>query len=395
MRYLIDFANNGETQGFVRTILSEARSELFQGVFVSYHPFWRLFADKATEPEDVYRWLHHYRRILIESPLPEIDDLYQGLTLSNPFASDWWRTISNELFDEYRDPFVITFRLRPVGIEQVEEYRKIARTIGKMGRTYFTRIEQRPRAKLYAGAPANPLEGGLKIRTSAGASGTLGGFVQDASSGTHFGVTCAHVAAIGDKIEYFDDAASNWKALGQCVESSPLPGSPDCNVNCYLNAGAVDVDAALIELPNPNASANIKGLFGKVDAHIAPTAIPRSIELVGAECGHLNLNADKFGMWQEFQLPSGECACFKDIFEVNSRSISNLSAKLSLLFSKAVKNGDSGASVVAANANGGFSYCGNIIAGDTISGFATFSKNLIDWAGDPSRVKTPRALTPI
>lgn len=388
MKDLIDFAGRNDVRRFISRVLSEAPSEGFQGVWVSRHEDWEtLLAHLKSDT------LGSAVRRLRQDSSWTIDDYLWWTRRTDATPSyptdgiDWvthWKTYC-ERFENgvFRDPFVIIFRLKPGALAD-SKVRQILQS-ALQNSPFFTAVEERPLPRLFgattaSSASATKLEGGILILTSAGKQGTLGGFLEDASTGRKLGLTCAHVASTGDTIAMWDDSSSTWIDIGSCIASTKMKLHSACGARCYTNKSAIDVDCALIELDNNfEGTPNVAGL-GALTEIIRPENIPQDLYVSGGKSGVVKVEATKFGIWNEIAISRTECQCFKDLFELGSPGGSYMPVKLSLLFSKSVQHKDSGSFVMADNAIGGYGLCGHVIGGDGIAGFATLASNMQSWA---------------
>ena len=422
MQDLIDFSQRPDVQNFIGSSLSEGLPQKgLHSVFIGRHDYWRDIVDfeilRKLRPDffahfrpfysfghrqadwdltELYMkdaFYHNYIRN-VDDHLP--GDVYSWARNDKACLLRWERfhiqlkkTQKKEL-DPEKDPYVIIFKTQPGALAN-SQFRSLLFDIIN-GAKFFVVVQETPVPTLLSGSGSSTgmtmskLEGGLLIRTSAGQEGTLGGFLKEGRSGVvgnPLGVTCSHVAKKGDDVEYWDERKKSWSVLGSCVHSSPFSPHKSSGVNCYKNTNAIDVDFALIKLDSSIVATNRVSDYGEISEIIRPQNIPSKVMCRGGASGAFQMTANKFGTHCEMKLPSGEFQCFRDIFELEPPRSRFLS-----LNATTAKHKDSGGFIMAYNAMGAYSLCGQIIAGDGKSTFASFAQNSVDSAAAFSKLST-------
>ncbi len=379
MRDLIDFAERDDVKNLLKQVFAEAKPEAgHQGVWVGRHPLWeRMWAhDSLSNTPLPWHWDSIWPDIELGSAVP--DPVWRG--------DEWLRLLRHWQFPhpDRVPPFLLHFRFRPSSLKDPYERQRILRLATRAN--LLAVVEERPVASAFSGGARAPaglspsLSSGALIRAN-GIEGTLGGFVLD--RGRTLGVTCAHVAPKGATVEAW--LGGKWQTIGTCVDASSFTPMPQCGVNCYLDTSATPVDIALIDVHAATPAKGFPGVGVLID-FIAPMDIPRNVVVLGAKTGNLSFNVTKFGIWQEVMLPSGQCVCFKDMFELNPPASGYVAKPLSLLWAGATKAGDSGAWVVGQARSGPMGAAGMIAAGDGISSYATLFECAKNWASSLGRV---------
>jgi hypothetical protein len=162
--------------------------------------------------------------------------------------------------------------------------------------------------------------------------------------------------------------------FGNSTAVSSLSRNPAAVCNPWAASVAMnDVDVALVAVdPSVASSADVLdiGTISSITprANLSPG---QTVEFTGRTSGHKTVKVG--GLAVVFRLyGNGQFYCFRNLFEVRARSIWQLAR------SRPVRPGDSGAWVCNAT-SGGFGWCGMVIGGDRISGYAVFSQNIETW----------------
>ena len=408
MRDLVDFGRREDVIAFVSSVFGEMEdySKNFQGVWIVRHSFWErlVIALKRDRfgPQGGFHsrifWRLEDPYFLVDYNSAEIYDEDPAPSVS-PSQLAWrehWEVFCQRLnLPSHREPFVIEFRIKPEALNDPQFLSQLEVTV--KSERFFTAIREVPVPRLLASSGGHtkpiskPIGGGSLIESDSGLEGTLGGFVKDASTGDVFGVTCAHVAKSGDEVRVWNSSASAFVRIGDCVDSSRFHSHTNCGSNCFQDPQAVDIDMALIEIDsNIFTSNNIVGL-GAVSEIMKTSSIPKSVRVSGGKSGVIRLIADNFGLWNELILPSGGCQCFSDLFELKPTISGPLASRLAAAFSPMVQNKDSGAWVLSDKADGTHGFCGAVIGGNGLTGYATFADSHRSWtstSGSPKRVIT-------
>ncbi|MEQ1808668.1 MAG: hypothetical protein ABL889_01990 [Terricaulis sp.] len=407
MQDLIDFADRKDVQQFLHSILGEGEAPGFQGVWVRRHKAFEAItaALKRRKLNSVDEDADPYWR----AP-PWIDrgafpywpsDPTPSLRLDENDWGDAWRDYCARIgAPENREPFIVELRLKPGALNDRRFQQRLEASLPKA--PFFTSVEERPIPRLYASTNApttsgvaqgksspgsSIIEGGAFIRANSGKEGTLGGFFRHRGSSEIFGLTCAHLAQDGETIELWDDASSSWIAIGQCVGASSFATHATCGANCYQQHTAIDVDAALIKLkPGFSGAGTLRGL-GAISEIVRGGAIPKRLHVVGGVSGHIEVETNNFGIWNEFTVEPGVCQCFKDLIQLEPAvSRAPVHAKIAALFAKMIQNKDSGSLVLADHAGGGYGACAMAIGGDGHFGYATLLERTQGWARTSKRL---------
>jgi hypothetical protein len=383
VEYLIEFANTGLVREAAEIAFT---SPLLQGVVVDIDPWW-LFAWhlRSLSPSTLRAWQDHFGdwismavnhpQTAYSWPEPAYDLLPRPVRFDD---LEKWRP---ERWSEYTRrwgvepsqlPFVIRLYLRPAASDEEEP--------PTFPEGFPIRIiqETRPLAMLYANPRLHrrPLVGGLSIGEGANAAGTLGGLVRDLA-GNQFATTCCHVVASTslavDQPAQTDNAkTASWIGNSSAVSSLATNFAAVCNPwasGVTMN----DVDVALVKIdkgvPSKKEVLDIGAITALTPrANLSPG---QTVEFTGRSSGHKAVKIG--GLAVAFRLyGNGQFYCFRNLFELRAKS------RWSLLRGRPVRPGDSGAWVCNANSTG-FGWCGMVIGGDRVSGYAVFSQNIEDW----------------
>jgi hypothetical protein len=242
---------------------------------------------------------------------------------------------------------------------------------------FSVRFETRPAARLARSrtAQVRPVVGGLGIQVSSGRSGTLGGILSDAA-GTPLGVTCSHVAAVGDTVFQPNPAQPGAAAgIGVVERTSVLHSAASVRAcNPYGGASLNEVDLAVIRLaPGLAVSGNVIGIgqpLAVADRKVLFRGL--AVEVSGRECGLRTLVIGKLAVFYDFTDDLGTTYCFRDLFEVNWPS------QIALLSGRPLQQGDSGAWVICQGRLGP-EWCGMVVGEDRLHGYAFLADSAIGW----------------
>lgn len=403
MRDLITFGRRKDVDEFIRSVLGEMESfsHRFQGVWIGRDSMFdwitaelshdRLNGKTGRSLEDRL-WTRLRLPKDIGWRLPPTDSVSSSTRLPHDML-DWkhlWARYCEIEFDDEienpRDPFVIIFRLKPGALSDQQLFTRLEPLLRKS--KFLTSVEELPVPRLYARSARPTIssyEGGSQIEVTSSlgkvTSGTLGGFLRDAATGTVYGVSCSHVAEPGDAVTIWDARTGKFEPLGTCRFASSFSPGAGCGSTCYKDPHAISVDCSLIELDDPRvATRRVKGI-GDISDLLLATSIPRPVIVSGGSSGVANFEATNFGLWNEFALPNGSCQCFSDLFELAPPPSGILAPKFAAFFSSMVKNGDSGAWVLSDRDDGSYNLCGTVLGGNGTRGYAAFIEHARDqWA---------------
>jgi hypothetical protein len=135
-----------------------------------------------------------------------------------------------------------------------------------------------------------------------------------------------------------------------------------------------EVDAALIKIdksvPSEFEVMDIGPLTGTTRrADLTPG---QTVEIAGKSSGNRKLAIGGLAVTYRFRSHNGDYFCFKNLFELRWPSYWHL------LSGSPVQSGDSGAWVCNPSASG-FAWCGMVVGGDRVLGYAQFSESIQDW----------------
>jgi hypothetical protein len=242
--------------------------------------------------------------------------------------------------------------------------------------------EERPIAYLYTNPKKLhiPIIGGVSIGVTASDFATLGGILID-DNGKCFGSTCQHVFQNEIKrtgrhnIEASHTAAKdgNPKFIGEYTYGTEIY-CKDPNDHCspFSASHHNELDAALIEISQVKTDLSILGIGDIFGITPMPNIYPKQpIEFTGRSSGYSKRLVGGLAVIYEFS-HFNEKFCYKNLFEIRF-PIHN-----PIRLNPPVKPGDSGA-WVCNYSKSGKSWCGVVIGGDTVQGYATFSETMKDW----------------
>jgi hypothetical protein len=285
--------------------------------------------------------------------------------LDNRFPFWEWRA-SVEGFSAGMSPVRIKICLRPGAVE-----------VPRLGSDrYRILYETRPVATLYSNPRRfrRPLVGGLSTGVGPNIHGTLGGILRDHNDPSRkYGLTCAHVMTTGPVDQPAQADSIHAKQIGSCGTHTPLqlPQGQACTP--YTTQGVNEVDAALIDI-DPNTAADLEVLDIGPLTGITPrpnVTQGQMVEFTGRTAGNRTVKVGGLGVI--YELPYGGTKyCFKNVFELRWPRFYQLIAR------RPIARGDSGAWVCIPDPNG-YGWCGMIIGGDRLQGYAVYSQTIEDW----------------
>lgn len=381
MDYLLELANSGLVREVAETAL---QSPILQGVVLDIDQYWlRTWHIHTRSPAQLDAWERSFGPWWMLNPYEGWEGLDPTTTYTlfpQPLSrSDLkWRPRSWEHYSELfgfkpdQPPFVIKLYLRPA------ESSNEGPPPSFSGYPIRVIVETRPVAELYSNSRTyvRPIVGGISIGEGTSPAGTLGGVVHD-ESGSRFGVTCAHVikaASLSVDQPARIDGTRKQSAIGISSNVSTLIPNADKVCNPWASGVTLnEVDLALVKL--------IDGVYSKPEvldvglirsitprAHVSPG---QTVEMTGRSSGHKLLKLG--GLAVTFRLyGGGRFYCFRNLFELRATSM------WQLVRSSPVNSGDSGAWICNATASG-FGWCGMVIGGDRVSGYAVFGETLANW----------------
>ncbi len=411
MEYLLQLAEDETIRRILETALE---TPVVQGVVLDLDPFWlqcwRLHSQLGPAGDrHLDRWFEYWyyerRRYGLIPPLGWSNVLMEGALPESPYFTPsrplekhdlkwfpgFWKYYAQEMgMPEGGLPVVVKICLRPAA--ENEEQRT-----PEFGESRFRVVyETRPVATLYGGPSefTRPLIGGLSIGLGPKVSGTLGGILQD-SLGNRYGMTCSHVThnSSGKYRSVEQPAASDSSSflrfgkrsargssnvstkIGTLVVSSNLsPTKQEAVCNPYAGLPMNEVDAALFEIDKAISSdlevMDIGPLTGVTPrARLTPG---QTVEMAGKSSGIRRLVVGGLAATYRFRSYSGEYYCFKNLFELRWPSYWRV------IGGSPVESGDSGAWVCNPNSSG-FGWCGMVLGGDRLLGYAQFSETVQYW----------------
>ena len=134
-----------------------------------------------------------------------------------------------------------------------------------------------------------------------------------------------------------------------------------------------ELDAALIEIdPKVNCSLEVLDIGALTGVTARANLTPgQMVEMTGRTSSHQQLKIGGLAVVYRFR-HNGQDYCFKDLFEVRWPRFLKLCGR------RPIQGGDSGAWVCNPDANG-FGWCGMIIGGDRLQGYAVYSETIKNW----------------
>jgi hypothetical protein len=384
MQYLIELAGRDEVG---RVVTAATESPSVQGVVLEPDPYWlsswNAFAlsDKRT-PRNLTELWHYFARQGLWPPFSTEDALFGRPAHYNvplrpielPDVEKWrpddWGLYLDVLgLKRTALPIILKICLRP---SEDGARPELPRFENPPFRIVY---EVRPRALLYSNPKKQwrPLVGGISVGTGSTVYGTLGGILE-APSKQRYGMTCSHVFTTGQQVDQPAQHDSVKKAVNigsraQGTSLVPSPSSALCNPLTATNL----VDVALIDLGN-GISSDLEVLdIGKLSgspAKIASMSVGQTVETTGRTSGHRLLEIGGMAVTYQFEASTGGPKyCFKNLFEIRWPRLKR---------KPPVQSGDSGSWVCLPSSNG-FAWCGMVIGGDRVNGYAAFAEYVENW----------------
>ncbi len=368
MRNLLSFAQRDDIQSFKKRAMA---SPSVQGVCLDYDRFWlkcweirriygsgsdRLIEDLFIHPLGFGHW-----------PIWLDDSITDEFSAFDPKDVNWrpkvWDLYCKRIGRPHSaNPFVVIVRLLPNAQEEPE--------LPTSNLPCPVVFEKRPRAELLSKPKEKirPLVGGVSIG-SGDLSGTLGGLFEGEPD-RNYGMTCAHVIE-KSKVDVYQPSKHDnniSELIGDCIhrENIKLTNPKSDKI---LNK----LDLALIKL-NDRVGSKLANLHVK---NVTGLTLERNISrgqsvfMSGKEHSRkkeLKVGPVVVGYDFSFGEKSGTYY-FEKLFEIRTTNI------IRLMLGDPVQNGDSGAWVFDASD----SWCGMVIAGDGVCGYAHFGEQIKDW----------------
>jgi hypothetical protein len=391
VQYLIDLAQREDVR---RVVDAVTETPQVQGVVLEPDPYWlRSWNALAVLGRRRYEsWLdvwHHYARRGIPVPFWMHQNVYGPTGYNIPLRplglSDLkkWRPPDWDFYlqvtgaEKSELPLVLKVCLLPSTEPDTPEIPRFE-NVG-----FRVVYEVRPRAFLYSNPRKirRPLIGGVSLGSGTIAYGTLGGILEDTAN-RRYAMTCSHVVSSGQTVDQpaqYDDSKTAGN-IGIRAQGTSLSASASGSL-CNPATAANEVDAALIDLGN-GVSSDFEVLdIGKLSgvAKIAAMSVGQTVETTGRTSGHRLLEIGGMAVTYQFQAsPAGPKYCFKNLFEVRW-PYSNRKPP--------VQPGDSGSWVCMPDSTG-LAWCGMIIGGDRMIGYAAFTEKIENWwSGPPLSLK--------
>ena len=368
MNYLIVAANELGLQN-----IAEQTGEMQQvhGIVVELDPFWlrlyKMYLTSSAATAELRRYYRAYRELGYYYGWPFLSAEWNGKTYFptvTPLDLQWYPDIWKE--DDNRSNLIVRILLRP-GSRPVE--------IGYQGVLQVIQDHQPvPRMAVHGIPQFRPLEGGVSLGCGMNSPGTLGGILFD-NGGKQYAVTCSHV--IGgtdvDQPAKFDHAsAATIGKLALRGAPTALPAGLKCNA--YVK-GANEMDLALIELDGSVTGTAQIHKIGKIDGFMPniDLAPDLQVEFHGRTSGYKNsIVIVGTGLVNEIEDEDGNVYCFKNLMIVADPSIT------SLVMSRPVKGGDSGAWIMG-QGRSGTEWCGMIIGENRLMGFGITAETILEF----------------
>ncbi|SRR6266550_4486112 len=195
--------------------------------------------------------------------------------------------------------------------------------------------------------------------SASGSSGTVGGFLEDRTSGKVYATTCGHVVASGK-------VSVHGHLIGTCSHVR-VPKALASGQLCNSTSASVNrLDFALIDV----GAQKVTNTMSTVARQVFPR---ETISIAGGESGRHPYEVGGVGM----VYPVGG-VCFGNLFEVRPPAPRGIvSAKLKAALATIPKQGDSGAWVERSSVP---DWCGVVVAADHLMGYAMESDSVISEA---------------
>jgi hypothetical protein len=271
----------------------------------------------------------------------------------------WRRRCEQMRYHEGWYPVVIIVDLDP------STPRSILRELPASFTNYPIRYRLAPPAEPFVGAGS-----GIAPAANPGAAGTLGGFLEDRSTGEVYAVTCEHVVGAPGTVVH--EHTKHAPRIGTVTHSNRSNSVPPCNQHARPNAGTVDV--ALIKV-DPGVS-----FVTQPSMTIAPIAtVNQDDPIVFRGSTRRRTRTARVAaatIWKA--LNYGSPVCFGDIFMIDHRAATYVVTPIS-------RPGDSGAWIVEdTSSQSQQSACpalyGMLIGGDRQQSYTSYAQHVLDWA---------------
>jgi len=391
VQYLIELAQREDIR---RVVDVATKTPQVQGVVLEPDPYWLRSWNVASllGRRGYEQWIdfrHHYFRRGIPVSFWREETIYGPSGYNIPLRplglSDLqkWRPPDWKFYldvigaNESELPVVLKICLLPSAETETRELERFENL------RFRVAYEVRPSAFLYSNPRKHhrPLIGGVSLGSGPIAYGTLGGILEDAAT-RRYAMTCSHVFSSGQTVDQpaqHDDSKTAGR-IGIRAQGTSLSASASgslCNPTTAVN----EVDAALIDLGKAISSDFEVLDIGKLSgiAKIATMSVGQTVETTGRTSGHRLLEIGGMAVTYQFQAsPGGPKYCFKNLFEVRWPYSSK---------KPPVQAGDSGSWVCMPDSSG-LVWCGMVIGGDRMIGYAAFTEKIENWwSGPPLSLK--------
>jgi hypothetical protein len=232
-------------------------------------------------------------------------------------------------------------------------------------------------------------------------TGTLGGMLECGNSGTHYGLTCSHVAQTRHaNVALTDVGGSSVVNAGTVAETNYAnlsarahPAGTLCNP-VSTPAPIREVDAAMITLNTGHTAANslrslapIKGIY-----KLAALSAGDTVEMLSGATGHVSYRIAGLTVTCKLSM-QGTDYCFANLLQTYSPPTAPTPLWLARAFTSPPKAGDSGAWMCRAvpdpndPSKTDYFFAGMLIGGNGSDGFSHFTDEILSWAAglNPAR----------
>ena len=382
----IAFSRTGDFLAFMNGLSQTGDAQsLIHGIFIDLHPTWKNIVDGEINT-GIQDWDGSFPgsdQYDSQSPLERSRGV--GKYDLSYFPRRWVRTC--ERVQRAPSPFIVIIYVTPTSRDTTPGRRHLEDYARKQ--PFFTIVIEAPIATFAA-----TIQGGAEI--TATSSGTIGGFLRDAS-GTAWGVTCGHVATNpGGNVDLEDAGGTTVTGAGivrhtnfQQFQGAPAPGF--CNP--YVGSTpTVDVDGALFEISSGHSVVSRVKSVGQIDSIYDRGQLGSGcvVAMSGAITGRQDYEIGAYGVTCKVAMHSNATKfCFSDVFEFYAPGTGPGWAPRRVLqmFAPRPVPGDSGSWLCFNHSGVDHAYFGNLIAVRGPVGIATFADSLVKWADQTANLK--------
>jgi len=239
---------------------------------------------------------------------------------------DWrpsiWREYSERSGRPTDDPRRVLVSLRPTAPSaRIEFAASLIRSANELSLDVVAEV--RPIAQLASAEPWM-LVGGQPIYLSSPGGptrGTMGGLLLNRATGLSYGVTCGHVARMGDDI-FGREALVQQSHLGRCVVSLTPPGPVFGGCNPFRNPAIYgNTDIALIELDSSVQTTSSVRRIGPITRITAPSDVSQNQSAqISAASGRRDVRLGGLASYYQFSDSEGRPFCYHHLLEIKPRS---------------------------------------------------------------------------